>query len=160
MQKRTLTRRIGGMSFVTQLAGSIDSRLEVLNSEIDALTRAREELTSVAPVVAATKPKRERAKRRRTATRNSAGGRPTAEMIQKALSGNPGLTTAAISEQTKVRADQLLPLLRRMEVDGMVRRSGQRRGTKWHPMADEAEWIAHRTAELANRSRRRRAPST
>jgi hypothetical protein len=42
----------------------------------------------------------------------------------------------------------VLVLLRELEAAGRVRRSGQRRGTRWHAITDE-ERIAERAAELA-----------
>jgi hypothetical protein len=47
----------------------------------------------------------------------------------------------------------VLPLLREMETAGRVRRTGQRRGTRWHAVASEEEWISERAAELEARTR-------
>jgi len=63
-----------------------------------------------------------------------------------------GLSTSAIAEQGGADSSQVLTLLRELESAGQVRRSGQRRGTRWHLITDE-DRIAQRAAELASRSK-------
>jgi len=70
------------------------------------------------------------------------------------LSENGGLTTSALAEQTNADRDQVLTLLRELESAGRIRRSGQRRSTRWHAVTDE-DRIRERAAELASRSRRK-----
>jgi len=63
-----------------------------------------------------------------------------------------GLSTGAIAAQGGADPSQVLTLLRELERTGQVRRSGQRRGTRWHLITDE-DRIAQRAAELASRSK-------
>ncbi|MGZ6651281.1 MAG: hypothetical protein ACXVHB_27975 [Solirubrobacteraceae bacterium] len=143
------------MSSLQQLIQSIDGRIEQLNSEITSLETARSALTGngVASTASSThestpKPK---GRRRRTTTRK----RLTAETAEQLLAGNDGLTTAALAQQAGADRDQVLALLRELEQAQRVRRTGQRRATRWHAITDE-DRIRERAAELASRSRRRR----
>jgi DNA-binding MarR family transcriptional regulator len=72
--------------------------------------------------------------------------------LEQLLGGSNGLTTAALAKETNADPGQMLPLLRELEAAGRVRRSGQRRGLRWHAVTDE-DRIAARAAELASRSR-------
>jgi DNA-binding IclR family transcriptional regulator len=83
----------------------------------------------------------------------SLDGRAPAGRLHGLRANSDGLSTAALSEQANADPARVLPLLRQMEAAGSVRRTGQRRGTRWHAVANE-EWIAQRAAELAARSRR------
>jgi hypothetical protein len=74
--------------------------------------------------------------------------------LEVLLAENGGLTTSALTEQTNGDRDQVLTLLRELESAGRIRRSGQRRSTRWHAITDE-DRINERAAELAARSRRR-----
>lgn len=78
-----------------------------------------------------------------------------ADRLESLLSKNGGLTTAALAEQAGENRDQVLRLLRELETAGRVRRSGQRRGTRWHAITDE-DRIRERTAELEALQKRRR----
>ena len=49
--------------------------------------------------------------------------------------------------------DQVLTLLRELEAAGRIRRTGQRRSTRWHVITDE-DRIRERAAELASRRKR------
>ena len=62
-----------------------------------------------------------------------------------------GLSTSVIAEQGNAEASQVLTLLRELENAGQVRRTGERRGTRWHLITDE-DRIAERAADLASRS--------
>jgi DNA-binding IclR family transcriptional regulator len=73
--------------------------------------------------------------------------------LELLLSNADGLSTAAIAERANSDRDQVLTLLRELEATGRVRRSGQRRGTRWHVITDE-DRIQRRAAELAARSKR------
>jgi hypothetical protein len=63
------------------------------------------------------------------------------------------MTTSALAEQTGGNRDQILTLLRELEAAGRIRRTGQRRGTRWHAITDE-DRIQARAAELAARRKR------
>lgn len=72
------------------------------------------------------------------------------------LSENGGLTTSVLAERTNGDRDQVLTLLRELEAAGRIRRSGQRRSTRWHAITDD-DRIRERAAELAARSRRKKS---
>jgi len=143
------------MTFIEEVVGSIDARLVELRGEIDRLTHAREALVSngaaSAPAEAATA---QRPARRRARTKQSTAATEVAPAgtLHKLLTGSDGLSTAALAERANADPAQVLPLLREMETAGRVRRSGQRRGTRWHAVASQEDWIEHRAAELAARS--------
>jgi DNA-binding GntR family transcriptional regulator len=71
-------------------------------------------------------------------------------------SGGDGLTTSSLAAETGGDADQIRTLLRELEDAGRVRRSGQRRGTRWHPVTDD-DLVAQRAAQLAAQSRKAKA---
>ncbi|MGZ4331034.1 MAG: FaeA/PapI family transcriptional regulator [Solirubrobacteraceae bacterium] len=73
--------------------------------------------------------------------------------LEQMLAVADGLTTSAISEETNANPNQVRTLLRELETSGRVRRSGQRRGTRWHLITDE-DRIATRAAELEELSKR------
>ena len=83
-------------------------------------------------------------------------GRPVdvvpADRLEALLSEHGGMTTSALAERAKGKRDQILSALRELEAAGRVRRSGQRRSTRWHAITDE-ERIQKRAAELAARSK-------
>jgi predicted Rossmann fold nucleotide-binding protein DprA/Smf involved in DNA uptake len=142
-----------------ELAKSIQDRLDLLYGEIAVLESARRQLhadsvasTPTSPGSAA-KNKRKPPRRRRRATPN-----PTAEVVPAAkleamLVGHDGITTAALAQLANARPEQVLTLLRELEAAGRVRRTGQRRGTRWHAITDE-DRIRERAAELERQSRR------
>ena len=72
--------------------------------------------------------------------------------LELLLSEAGGLTTSALAERANGDREQVLTLLRELETAGRVRRTGQRRGTRWHAITDE-DRIRERAAELAARSR-------
>ena len=71
----------------------------------------------------------------------------SADRVESLLSENGGLTTSALAEQTGGNRDHVLRLLRELEAAGRVRRTGQRRGTRWQTITDE-DRIRERAAEL------------
>lgn len=137
------------MTFIEELHQTIDRRLQELRAEITKIEDARRALTNGSAKPAATEPQREEVKARRRRQQPQA---LTAEQLQLILAGSAdGLSTAAIAEQGNADPTQVLTLLRKLETTGRVRRSGARRGTRWHQITDE-DRIADRAAELAARS--------
>ncbi len=151
-----------GMRTTEAIVDSIEDRLRELNQEIETLTAARTALDGREdrPAASATVPatparRRSRAGRGRPRRRSTR----TAEIVpagrlEVLLSENGGLTTSALAERTNGDRDQVLTLLRELESAGRIRRSGQRRSTRWHAVTDE-DRIRERAAELASRSRRK-----
>jgi hypothetical protein len=144
------------MTSIEQLVQSIDVRLESIRGEVEALTRARQELAGdgVAPARRTSRQPRQATQRRRR-PRQAPGSREVAPAgkLHRVLAASDGLSTAALAEQANAEPAQVLPLLREMETAGRVRRTGQRRGTRWHAVASEEEWISERAAELEARTR-------
>jgi len=137
------------MTFIEELHESIERRLQELRTEITRIEDARRALTngSAKPAVAQPQPPAAKPRRRRQKMQVI-----TEEQLQRILSGSAdGLSTAVIAGQGNADPAQVLALLRKLESAGQVRRSGERRGTRWHLMTDEHR-IAERAAELAARS--------
>ena len=149
------------------IVDSIENRLRELNQEIETLTAARtaldsrEDAASAAGAPAATPTRRNR---RRTSAhparprrrRNRTVEAVPAGRLELLLSENGGLTTSVLAERTNGDRDQVLTLLRELEAAGRIRRSGQRRSTRWHAITDE-DRIRDRAAELASRSKRKKS---
>ncbi len=146
------------------IVDSIENRLRELNQEIETLTAARtaldgQENGSAASAPPAAAPARRRSAARRARARRSsprAGEVVPAGRLELLLSEDGGLTTSALTERTNGNRDQVLTLLRELEAAGRIRRSGQRRSTRWHAITDE-DRIRERAAELAARSRRKKS---
>jgi hypothetical protein len=139
------------MPSLEQLIQSMDGRIAHLNSEIASLEAARSALTANggAPTTSSTaqsNPKPRRRRRRRTESKLL-----TAEAAEQLLANSDGLTTAALAEQAHADRDHVLLLMRELEQARRVRRTGQRRATRWHAITDE-DRIRERAAELATRS--------
>jgi hypothetical protein len=145
------------MRTTEDIVDSIETRLRELNQEIESLTAARTALDGREDGPATSTPT---VRRRPTARRARRTTRPVevvpAGRLEVLLSENGGLTTSALAEQTNGDRDQVLTLLRELEAAGRIRRSGQRRSTRWHAITDE-DRIRERAAELASRSRRKRS---
>jgi hypothetical protein len=149
-----------GMRTTEAIVDSIEDRLRELNQEIESLTAARTALdgredsrvASAPPVRRKAKARRPRRARRATRTVEVV----PAGRLEVLLSENGGLTTSVLAQRTNGDRDQVLTLLRELEAAGRIRRSGQRRSTRWHAITDE-DRIRERAAELASRSRRRKS---
>jgi hypothetical protein len=170
------------MTATEEVLESIDGRLSLLKQEIDVLsavcaalngeaatptsrrrkvaTTNRQEPVAPSPVAAELKTEeangsartRARPARKRRAKAKGAVQVAAAGKLEVLLSATDGLTTAALAEQASADRDQVLTLLREMETAGRVRRTGQRRSTRWHAITDE-ERIQQRAAQLAAQSR-------
>ena len=148
------------MKTIQQIVDSIDGRLRELNREIETLGAARSALGNggesrptprARPAAPTANRKPARRKPRAKATR-SAEVVP-AGRLELLLSENGGLTTSALAERANGNRDQVLTLLRELESAGRIRRTGQRRGTRWHAITDE-DRIRERAAELASRRKK------
>jgi hypothetical protein len=154
---------MAGMPYIEQLVQSIDGRIRDLNGEIASLESARSALIANGSARESRKSRRGRSPRRETGgreARRKQARKPQAllpETAERMLAGNDGLSTAALADQTGASRDQVLALLRQLEAARRVRRTGQRRATRWHTITDE-DRIQERAAELAARSRRGAKP--
>jgi hypothetical protein len=68
------------------------------------------------------------------------------------LAEHDGVTTTALAGLANAERDQVLTLLRELEAAGRARRTGQRRGTRWHAITDE-DRITARAAQLERQSK-------
>jgi hypothetical protein len=131
------------MRTTQEIVDSIDTRLAELSDQIKTLETARTALDR--GETAARRAPRPRAKRRVSAV--------PADQVESLLSGNGGLSTSELADRANGDRDQVLGLLRELEAAGRVRRTGQRRGTRWHRITDE-DRIRVRAAELEATRRR------
>jgi hypothetical protein len=131
----------------TDIVDNIDQHLEELRGEIAKLKNARTALTtrpasSASPQAHKPQPK---------ATQASPQRVPTGK-LSALLTGSDGMTTRELAAATHGQQSQILALLRELEQTDQVRRSGQRRGTRWHLITDE-DRTATRVAVLSRRKR-------
>ena len=174
------------MSHVTQdLVTSIDERLAQARAEIASLEAAlavfdtpavpvgerqptRGQRTAVAPISttghrppsANRTPARSHPGPSRSRTAPPArDGDVDAGRLQALLADHDGLTTTAIAQHTAANRIRILAVLRRLETDGQIRRTGVRRSTRWHVITNE-DRIAQRAAQLASQSRAAGATTT
>jgi len=138
---------------IEDLVQSIDGRTRELKGEIASLEDALEALSSNGSPAPAPRP---RAKQTRKRASRPAKAVP-AETVEQLLADSDGLTTAALAQQANGDPADVLRRLRELEATGRVRRTGERRGTRWHVITDE-DRIQKRAAELASRSRRPERP--
>lgn len=124
----------------SKIVSNIDRRLGELYGEIAKLNAARAALLSRATPPVATKPRR----RRPTAPPPTARQVPAAKLTTL-LASTDGMTTRQLADITQGAQSQILSRLRQLEQGDQVRRSGQRRGTRWHLVTDE-DRIAARVA--------------
>jgi DNA-binding transcriptional ArsR family regulator len=158
------------MSAVEEIRELLQSQLEAIDREVVALRATLETLEPDASVratdtrrpdkaLAAVNPKRPR-KRSATTRPRTAEVVPLGKLEQLLGSTSEGLSAAALAKRTNGSPDQIRALLKDLEAAGKVRRTGQRRGTRWRVITDE-DWIAERAAELelraASRTTQRKA---
>jgi hypothetical protein len=118
-----------------------------------ATTTAASATTTATPSANGTASAGARARRaRRAPTRRGAAVVPAGKLVTL-LGSSEGMTTSDLADQTGGDRQQLLTLLRELEAAGQVRRSGERRNTRWHVITDE-DRIAARVAELERQSSR------
>ena len=138
----------------TDIVTSIDQRLTEAKAEIAQLEGARTALINSEAPAATPKPRRvaRKAAKRKTARRN--GEVVPAGKLTALLDGSAGMSTSELAKATSGRPDQILALLRELEKTDQIRRTGERRGTRWHLITDE-DRVAARAAEIAAQSKRR-----
>ena len=135
-----------------------------IEREVGVLKQARNELLDGARATKLTRRverpnKRRRATRRRpSVNRASTKQAVSAEAIGQLLVGGERLTTAAVANQAGADRETVLVLLRQLEAEGRVRRSGQRRAIRWFRFTEE-DAIAERAADLAAGSKARSTKS-
>lgn len=140
------------MSATDEILELIDERLGRAREQISVLDRARAALAS--SEVPSTErangasPRRHRARKRRSQRPRRALGVVPAGKLEVLLGETPGLTTGALADRANGEHGQVLTLLRELEAAGRIRRTGERRATRWFFITDE-DRIQARAAELA-----------
>jgi DNA-binding transcriptional ArsR family regulator len=132
---------------IDDLVESIDGRIRELNGEIASLQDARKALGSngsFGRTATATA-------KRRTARPKGKGRVSAIEVLESIQQG--GDQVAVIARDLNAPVEVVRQHLRALEEAGQVRRSGQRRGTRWNAITDE-DRIQERATELASRSKR------
>jgi hypothetical protein len=142
---------------ITQLAQTIQDRLDVLYREIALLEAARDELQlngAGSPQPAVTRPRG--VTRRRGETPRRRGEIVPAGKLERLLADHSGITSTALAELANGERAPVVSVLRELEAAGRARRTGRRRGTRWHAITDE-DRIHARAAELERQSKRARS---
>jgi predicted HTH transcriptional regulator len=117
--------------------GQLSAERDKLDKAIQALQALEE---SSAPAPRATAPRAARARRttRRAVATNGASAASkalTPEKVVKLVTTN-GVAASEIRAKTGGSADAVLRVLKQLESDGAVKRTGERRSTKWHLAAN------------------------
>jgi hypothetical protein len=119
----------------------IKATIGELTAERDKLDQAIQALqtleASSAPASRATAPRARRSRRtrtRQTAATNgaTAGGKSLTPENVVSLVTTDGVPASVIRDRTGASADAVLRVLKQLESDGAVKRTGARRSTKWH----------------------------
>lgn len=151
------------MTAPEEISRFIQSQLKAIDGEIAALQKTLKTLdqngdaprprrrSATATDAATPTPSNPDRRRRRPRSKRTTEVVPAGK-LEQLLSESDGLTTAALANQANGSPDQVRTLLRELEAAGQVRRTGVRRGVRWHAITDE-DRIAARAAELAARSR-------
>ena len=112
--------------------GQLTAERDKLDKAIQAL-QALEDSSAPAPKTTASRAPRGRRARRTAATN---GSRAHAKALSPenvvTLVTTDGVAASEIRAQTGGSADAVLRVLKQLESDGAVKRSGARRSTKWH----------------------------
>jgi predicted HTH transcriptional regulator len=116
--------------------GQLTTERDKLDQAIQAL-QALEDSSGPAPrptAARATRARRTTRRTRRTATTNGASAASKVLTPEKVVNlvTTDGVAASKVREQTGGSADGVLRVLKQLESDGAVKRSGARRSTKWH----------------------------
>jgi hypothetical protein len=143
------------MPTIEDLIDSIDARLAEARAEIDALETAKAALHTSGTSAAGQAVRGARAGgARRSRPRSRKPAPVTAPELYELLAANDGMTTGELARRAGTAPSGVLSTLKEMEAAGKVKRSGKRRGTRWHvanPM-DRPDYVEQRTAELERRA--------
>jgi predicted Rossmann fold nucleotide-binding protein DprA/Smf involved in DNA uptake len=112
--------------------GQLTAERDKLDKAIQAL-QALDDSSAPAPAATARRAPRGRRTRRTAATNGASAQRKalTPENVVRLVTTD-GVPASEIRAQTGGSADAVLRVLKQLESDGAVRRSGARRSTKWH----------------------------
>jgi predicted Rossmann fold nucleotide-binding protein DprA/Smf involved in DNA uptake len=113
--------------------GQLTAERDKLDKAIQAL-QALEDSSGPAPRATAPRATRARRTTRRTASTNGASAASKVLTPEKVVSlvTTSGVPASEIRAKTGGSADAVLRVLKQLESDGTVKRTGERRSTKWH----------------------------
>jgi predicted Rossmann fold nucleotide-binding protein DprA/Smf involved in DNA uptake len=125
-------RRIPAMDIKTTI-GQLTAERDKLDNAIQAL-QTLEDSSGPAPRATAPRATRTRRTTRRTAATNGASAASKVLTPEKVVSlvTTDGVAASAVRQQTGGSAEAVLRVLKQLESDGAVKRTGARRSTKWH----------------------------
>jgi hypothetical protein len=164
---------------IEEIVANIDVRIAALTSEIQPLLGAKAALLDGAPTlvrpyrprikpegaaatVATVEPEPEpeaeaeapkparKPRSRATSPRRRRDAVPAGKLVSL-LGASEGLTATALAKEAGGEVAQVRVLLKELSDAGQVRRTGQRRATRWHIVTDE-DRIAKRAAEIEAQS--------
>jgi hypothetical protein len=133
------------------IIANIDQRLRQAQAEIKQLEAARKVLANGSKSTPAPKARRTRTQPAKPAPQVVPAGK-----LVSLLARAEGMTTSELAKATNGDQSRVLALLKEREASGQVRRSGERRATRWHVITDQ-DRVAARAAELERQSKRTRA---
>jgi hypothetical protein len=131
-----------------QVAEAIDGRLVEAQREIASLEAALAAMTGPSSLTSVPRPARRR--RSRSRSRSRAAAVLSLDAVEGLLVDRDGVGSRQLADHAGAEQAVVLGRLRELEALGRVRRSGQRRGTRWHLVTD-VDRVAVRAGELARR---------
>ena len=138
--------------FIDGLVAKIDLELARTKTEIGQLNLGRQALINGSePVAVPARRRRPAANPRKQASVVPAVVVPAGKLITT-LTASGGLSSVELANATGGAPTQIRELLKHLEQEGQVRRSGHARGLRWFAVAEE-DRIAQRAAEIEARMR-------
>jgi predicted Rossmann fold nucleotide-binding protein DprA/Smf involved in DNA uptake len=118
---------------VNATIGQLTAERDKLDKAIQAL-QALEDASAPAPRATAPRATRARRTRRTAASTNGASADSKVLTPEKVVSlvTTDGVAASQVRQQTGGSAEAVLRVLKQLESDGAVKRTGARRSTKWH----------------------------
>jgi hypothetical protein len=146
------------MSATEEIRQLIEGRLRAIEAEVGSLNDTLKRLDATGEPSPTRSNGRARAKRPpNPAPARSGSRRPpapvTAESLERVLNEANGISAGELAERIGTDRIRVLARLKQLEARGDVRRTGERRATRWYVVTDE-DRIRERAAELERRSRR------
>jgi len=120
------------MPSIDDLRASLTARLQALGHEEAQLRAVLEALDGKAPASAPAKPARRRRARKKPAPAAPVQVAPAGKLVRLLADSTDGLSASALAQEANADVEQVNVLLREMEAEGQVRRTGQRRAMRWH----------------------------
>jgi hypothetical protein len=121
------------MPSTDDLRTSIRAQLDELDAEIPTLRAALQALDGRPPAHAAPASTRRRRRRaRKDPPAQPTRLAPTGKLLKILSDHHDGLSASALAKEANAELEQVNTLLREMEGESRVKRTGQRRGTRWH----------------------------